>query len=309
MIKNKKLQLTGTLMGLMLFLSGCMSYDTNGNPTGVIYEYLVVPLQQLIIRLADLFGGNYGLAIIAITIIVRIIILPMNLSQSKKAMVQQEKMALVKPEMDEIQAALKNAETNEEKAAIQQEMMEFYKANDINMLGGIGCLPLLIQLPVFTAMYQAINLSNEIASSTFLGINLGEPYILFAIVAGVIYLGQAYVSMMGMSPEQKKQSRTMMFMSPIMITMISFSSPAGLALYWIAGGIFAVIQSLVTNMIFKPRLKAQLEEEFKNKPKVEVTKRRPTTKEPINNQSTTQLSYGNRNGQGRNAGKQQRNER
>lgn len=303
MIKNKKVQLTATLAGLMLFLSGCMSYDTNGNPTGVIYEYLVTPLQQLIIRLADLFGGNYGLAIIAITIIVRVIILPMNLSQSKKALVQQEKMALVKPEMDEIQAALKNAQTNEEKAEIQQEMMAFYKANDINMLGGIGCLPLLIQMPVFTAMYQAINLSNEIASSTFLGVNLGESYIPFAIIAGAIYLGQAYVSMMGMTPEQKKQSRTMMFMSPIMITMISFSSPAGLALYWIAGGIFAMAQSFITNMVFKPKLKAKLTEEFKNKPKVELKKRRPTIieeKEP-----TPQTSYRERNSsQGRNAGKQ-----
>ncbi|MBM6613377.1 membrane protein insertase YidC [Desemzia sp. RIT804] len=302
-MKNKKIQLTATLTGLMFFLSGCMSYDTNGNPTGIIYEYLVTPLQQLIIRLADLFGGNYGLAIIAITVIVRIIILPMNLSQSKKALVQQEKMALVKPEMDEIQAALKNAQSSEEKAEIQQEMMEFYKANDINMLGGIGCLPLLIQMPVFTAMYQAINLSNEIASSTFLGVNLGEPYILFAIVAGAIYLGQAYVSMLGMTPEQKKQSRTMMFMSPIMITMISFSSPAGLALYWIAGGIFAMGQSLITNMIFKPKLKARLAEEFKNKPKVEVKKRRPTIIEE--NETVPQSSYRNHNSnQGRNAGKQ-----
>lgn len=302
MIKNKKIQLTATLAGLMLFLSGCMSYDTNGNPTGIIYEYLVTPLQQLIIRLAELFGGNYGLAIIAITVIVRIIILPMNLSQSKKALVQQEKMALVKPEIDEIQAALKNAQSNEEKAEIQQEMMAFYKANDINMLGGIGCLPLLIQMPVFTAMYQAINLSDEIASSTFLGVNLGAPYILFAIVAGAIYLGQAYVSMLGMTPEQKKQSRTMMFMSPIMITMISFTSPAGLALYWIAGGIFAVAQTLITNMVFKPKLKAKLAEEFKNRPKVEL-KRRPVIIDesevapPVSNRNNT-------NNHGRNAGKQ-----
>lgn len=303
MIKNKKIQLTATLTGLMLFLSGCMSTDANGNPTGVIYEYLVVPLQQLIIRLADVFGGNYGLAIIAITIIVRIIILPMNLSQSKKALVQQEKMALVKPELDQIQADMKNAQTSEEKAEIQKEMMAFYKANDINMLGGIGCLPLLIQMPVFTAMYQAINLSNDIASSTFLGVNLGEPYILFAIVAGAIYLGQAYVSMMGMTPEQKKQSRTMMFMSPIMITMISFTSPAGLALYWIAGGIFAVAQSLITNMVFKPKLKARLAEEFKIKPKVALKTRRPIIIEE--NETATQNPYRNRNnGQGRNAGKQ-----
>lgn len=307
MIKNKKIQLTAIIAATMLFLSGCMSYDDSGNPTGFIYEYLVVPLQQLIIQLADFFGGNYGLAIIAITIIVRVIILPMNLSQSKKAMVQQEKMAMVKPQMDEFQAAIKEAPTNEEKARIQQDMMQFYKDNDISIMGGIGCLPLLIQLPVFTAMYQAINLSQEIANSTFLGVNLGDPSVLFAIIAGAVYLGQAYISMLGMSPEQKKQSRMMIFMSPIMITMISFSSPAGLALYWMAGGVFAVVQTLITNMVFKPRLKARLAEEFANRPPVQVKKRRPAEKVDVEEEPRKQLSnrQRNRNAQGRNAGKQQ----
>lgn len=304
MIKNKKFQLTATIAGLMLFLSGCMSYDDSGNPTGFIYQYLVVPLQDLMALLANFFGGNYGIAIIAITILVRVIILPLNLNQQKKAMIQQEKMAIVKPQIDEYQDAMKNAETSAEKAEMQQEMMAFYKENDINIMGGIGCLPLLIQLPVFTAMYQAINLSGEIASSSFLGVNLGNPSIIFAIIAGSIYLLQAYVSMAGMNPEQLKQSRTMMFMSPIMITVISFTSPAGLALYWMAGGVFAVLQSYITNKVFKPKLKAQLAEKFGDRPVVKVKQRRPA--EQQEQTKPTKISFSNRNNQGRNAGKQQR---
>lgn len=322
MKKMKKLYLSGTVMSLMLLLSGCMSYDKSGNPTGFIYNYLVVPTQKLMVMFADFFG-NYGIAIIVITIIVRLIILPLNLNQSKKSMVQQEKMALVKPEIDEIQAALKAAKTNEEKAEIQQEMMQFYKENDISMMGGVGCLPLLVQLPIFTAMFQAVRLSPEIANSTFLGFNLGETSVLLALLAGATYFGQSYISMIGMAPEQKKQMRTMMFMSPVMITFVSFTSPAGLALYWLTGGIFAIFQTMITNFYHKPRIKAQIAEQNKNRPITPKKKRQRTMEQmkettinkdatsrsgPNNKKHTTQARNAGKQkpGSGRNAGKQQR---
>ncbi|MGL4390423.1 MAG: membrane protein insertase YidC, partial [Carnobacterium maltaromaticum] len=166
--------------------------DKQGNPTGFIYEYLVVPTGNAIIWLADLFNGSYGLAIIFITLIVRIIILPLNLSQSKKSMVQQEKMAFIKPELDVVQQKQKAATTAEEKAAAQQELMDVYKRNNMSMMGGIGCLPILIQMPVFTAMFQAIRLSPQIAESNFLGLNLGDRNAYLAIAAGLVYVIQAF---------------------------------------------------------------------------------------------------------------------
>src|SRR5699024_7240945 len=114
------------------------------NPTGFIYEYLVVPTGKAIVWLAESLGGNYGLAIIVITIIVRIIILPLNFSQMRKSMIQQEKMKYIKPDLDDIQRRQKEATNQEEKAEISQEMMALYKDNNISMTGGIGCLPLLI---------------------------------------------------------------------------------------------------------------------------------------------------------------------
>jgi len=308
MKKNNKLLLTGSLLGVMLFLSGCMSTDKQGNPKGFIYEFLVVPTQQLIIWLADTFNGNYGFAIIIITLIVRIIILPLNLSQSKKSLTQQERMAFIKPEMDVIQAKQKAAVTPEEKAVAQQDLMALYKDNNMSMLGGIGCLPLLIQMPIFTAMFQAIRLSPEIANSTFLGISLGVRNIPLAIAAGLIYLVQAYVSMIGVAPEQKKQMKTMMYMNPIMILMFTISSPAGLGLYWLVGGFFGVFQTLITNFYFKPRIKAQITEEMKDRPKKEQVIK---TVEPLNEQLTltansTPRETASKNRNGRNVGKQQR---
>ena len=306
-MKNlKKLFLSGALLSVMVFLSGCMSHDSDGNPSGLIYEFLVVPTQQIIIQLANLFNGSYGLAIIAITLIVRLIILPLNLNQSKKSIIQQEKMALIKPEMEEVQKKQKAAVTPEEKAAAQQELMSLYKDNNMSMLGGIGCLPLLIQMPIFTAMFQAINLSGEISNSTFLGFSLGDQNIVLALAAGAVYFVQSYVSMIGLPEEQKKQMRTMMYVSPIMILMVSFTSPAGLGLYWFVGGIFAVFQTVITNFIFKPRIKAQVEAEAKKRPA--KPKRTIKQAEPVNQQSAalTEPTV-KRNARGRNAGKQQKN--
>lgn len=305
-MKNfKKLLLSGTLLSVMVFLSGCMGHDSDGNPSGTIYELLVLPTQRVIIQLADLFGGSYGLSIIAITLAVRLVILPLNLSQSKKSIIQQEKMALIKPEMDEVQKKQKAAVTAEEKAAAQQELMSLYKDNNMSMLGGIGCLPLLIQMPIFTAMFQAISLSKEIGSSTFLGFSLGDQNIALAIAAGAVYFVQSYVSMIGLPDEQKKQMRTMMYVSPIMILMVSFTSPAGLGLYWFVGGIFAVFQTLITNFIFKPKIRAQLEAEARKRPA--KPKRTIKQAEPVEQQTKVlNQPSKNENTHRRNAGKQQK---
>ncbi|SEL16724.1 YidC/Oxa1 family membrane protein insertase [Carnobacterium iners] len=308
MKKLNKYLLTGSLLSVMLFLSGCMSTDKQGNPEGFIYEFLVVPTQNLILWLADTFNGSYGFAIIIITLIVRVIILPLNLSQSRKSLAQQERTAVIKPELDVIQAKQKAATTSEEKATAQQELMSLYKENNMSMLGGIGCLPLLIQMPIFTAMFQAIRLSGPIAASTFLGINLGTRNIPLAIGAGLIYLVQAYVSMIGISPEQKKQMKTMMYMNPIMILMFTISSPAGLGLYWLVGGFFGVFQTILTNFYYKPRIQAEIAEEMKNRPKKErvIKQAEPIQEQPKELMSEKVSVRPSNDSSGRNSGKQQR---
>lgn len=302
---KKKLIFSAEMIAVMAFLSGCMQTDDSGNPSGLIYEYLVVPTGRMIVWLAELFGGNYGVAIILITVIVRVIIMPLNFSQIKKSMVQQEKMRYIKPELEDIQRRQKEAETPEEKANVSQEMMALYRENNISMTGGVGCLPILIQMPIFTAMYQAINLTPQIANSTFLGINLGERSILLAVLAGLIYMVQGYVSMLGMPEETRSQMKSMLLLNPAMILMFSWSSPAGLALYWLAGGIFAVAQTLIQNRLVKPRVQAEVAQELKDrpikKPKPIKTATPASTAAPKPAKSLTASQKA-----GRNAGKQQK---
>lgn len=304
---KKKLLLSAEMLSLLVVLTGCMQYDENKNPTGFIYDYLVVPTGKLIVMLAELLNGNYGLAIIAITIIVRLAIMPLNFSQIKKTMVQQEKMKYIKPELEDIQFRQKNAQTPEEKAAVSQEMMALYKENNISMTGGVGCLPILIQMPIFTAMYQAVNLTPEISASTFLGINLGVSSPLLAILAGVAYVIQGYVSTIGMPQETKSQMKSMMLMNPIMILMFSWSSPAGLALYWLAGGIFAAAQTALQNHMIKPKIQKQVEEEMKDRPVKKNVKMAKPASSSAPAQAVKALSSNNQKTdgkKGRNAGKQ-----
>ncbi|MGP6140030.1 MULTISPECIES: membrane protein insertase YidC [unclassified Jeotgalibaca] len=305
---SKKILFSAQMLALVTLLTGCMQYDENKNPTGFIYDYLVVPTGNAIVWLAELLGGNYGLAIIAITIIVRVLIMPLNFSQMKKSMIQQEKMKYIKPELEDIQRRQKEATTQEEKAEVSQEMMMLYKENNISMTGGVGCLPILIQMPVFTAMYQAVNLTPQIAESTFLGINLGNPSPMLAILAGVSYYFQSRISMQGMPEEQQAQMKSMMFMSPLMILFFSWSSPAGLALYWLAGGIFAVAQTYLQNQLIKPRIKAEVAAEMEKNPiKRPIKTAKPVAKPAVKPAKTLSASqqYSKKN-TGRNAGKQQR---
>ncbi|BCA85401.1 membrane protein insertase YidC [Enterococcus saigonensis] len=313
MTKFKNWLLASGLIGIMITLSGCVSVDKNGNPDkdGMIYRILVEPLGGFLQYLAKDFNWGYGLAIIMVTIIVRIILLPLGIHQSKQTMVQSEKMQFLKPQIDQAQAKLKAATSPEEQMQAQKEMQAVYKENNVSMFGGMGCLPLLIQMPIFSALYYTARFTPGIKSATFMGINLGDPSIVLVVIAGLFYLIQGFISQIGVPEEQKKTMRSMLIVSPLMIVFMSMSAPAGVTLYWVVGGLISCLQTFITNVIMKPRIKAQVQAEMKkNPPKTVVTPPRKdvTPTEPKTNVETYTKKNKNRNAgkQGRNVGKQKR---
>ena len=302
MNKWKNWLLGSGLVSILLFLSGCVRMDSNGNPdtSGIVYRVLVHPMGQAITYLVENFNWSYGWAVIAMTVIVRIIILPLGISQSKKTMIQSEKMQALKPQVEAAQQKLKAATTREEQMAAQ-----VYRENGLSMTGGIGCLPLLIQMPIFSALYFTARYTEGIRESSFYGIDLGSPSMVLVAIAGVAYLLQGYISTIGIPEEQKKTMRTMLIVSPAMIVFMSISAPAGVTLYWVVGGVFSCLQTFITNVMMKPRLKAQVAEELKqNPPKQVVTPRKDVTEsaKPADNKQPKNST----NNKGRNAGKQQK---
>ncbi|EOH86536.1 membrane protein insertase YidC [Enterococcus pallens] len=306
MNKMKKWLLGTGLLSLVVFLSGCVRMGSDGKPdtSGIVYRFLVVPLESFLEWMVHNFNWSYGLAIIVLTIIVRLIIMPLGINQSKKSLIQTEKMQSIKPQVDAAQAKLKEASTPEEQMEAQREMQAVYKENNVSMMGGIGCLPLLIQMPIFSALYYTARFSTGIQDSVFLGIDLAKPSYILVVFVGVAYLLQSYISLIGVPEEQKKTMRSMMIASPLMIVFMTFSSPAGVGLYWVVGGIFSCIQTFITNVLMRPRIKAQIKEDLaKNPPKQVVTPQTMKKAEPIKPKAVNQPK---KSSNGRNAGKQKR---
>ncbi|UDM32604.1 membrane protein insertase YidC [Lentilactobacillus laojiaonis] len=303
MKKLKRGSVILSLTGLIFILSGCVRTTKSGKPYGLVYDYLAKPAQAIMEWLAH-YVGSYGWAIIALTVIVRMILLPMMINQMKNSTIQQEKMQLIRPQMTELQNRAKEAKTPEEQQAASQAMMQLYRRNNISMTGGIGCLPLLIQLPVFAGLYSAIKYSPELSHTVFMGIKLGNTSWILAILSFLAYVLQGYVSLIGIPEAQKKQMRAMLLINPVMILVFTMSSPAGLGLYFFIGGLFACLQTIIINL-YRPKIKRDIEKEMAELEPISVDELLPkkiVSDESSNeNQSTPNKNVNNHK---RNAGKQ-----
>ena len=299
--KNKFVLLATMALTSLVFLSGCVGIDRKtGNPTGFIWNVLGRPMGEAIKFFANYLGLGFGLGIIIVTLIVRLIILPLGLYQSWKATYQSEKMNYLKPILGPIQDRMKTAKTQEEKLLAQQELMMAQRENGVSMFGGIGCLPLLIQMPFFSALFFAAQHTKGIAGQTFLGIPLGKPSLLLTAIVAVLYYIQSVLSLHGIEDETQKESmRKASLMSPIMIAVFSVLNTAGVTLYWVVGGVIQIIQQFVVNYLIRPNLRKRVAEEYKNNPPKATSHR---VKKDVTPTATTQLQHKPKSN--RNAGKQ-----
>lgn len=274
------------LVVVSFVLVGCIKYDASGQPTGWVFEYIGRPTIQLLDWIAGLFTNasgekNYGLAIIIVTILTRIFMLPSSIKMTKSSMMSAAKMELAQPEIKEIQAEMDATQDPSVKAQLQQELLAVHKKYDINMFGDTlgGCLPLLIQMPFITAVYAAIRSSQEIASSSFLGIHLGKRSILIVALVVLAYFLQGWLmqkqsTVSSSNPQAQQTTKMMMLMNPLMLGWISWASAAGLGLYFLTGGIFMIVQQLYINHQVRPRIEAMVEEKREYYESLPRTKRK-----------------------------------
>ncbi|KGX90686.1 OxaA precursor [Pontibacillus halophilus JSM 076056 = DSM 19796] len=241
----KRLSLIFILLTTML--AACAP-QTGGD--GFFQSTFVQPFTSLIELLAGVTGDNYGLAIVLITVIIRLVVMPFMLSSYKKQQDMKSKMEVMKPEMEDIQGRLKGASSEEERKEAQQELVQLYQKHGVNPLN-MGCLPMLLQMPILMGFYFAIRGSEEVASHTFLWFNLGETDLLLAVIAGILYFINYRISMMGLPEQQQKQMKVMGLLSPVMILVISLSTPAALPLYWAVGGLFLIVQTYVSKRMYQ----------------------------------------------------------
>lgn len=206
---------------------------------GGLVDFLSQSL-QFFYRITGLLGvPNYGLAIILFTVAVKILLSPLTYKQLKSIKRMQE----LQPKVQEIQKKYKN---NPQKA--QQAMLELYRAEKINPLG--GCLPLLVQMPILFALFAALrdffnparNPAVKMEHANFFWVpNLGQtdPYFLLPVLVAVSTFLQQRVSMV--NPQDSSQ-RTMLIVMPLIIGWMSSQLPAGLALYWVVFSVMGILE-------------------------------------------------------------------
>lgn len=205
--------------------------------------YIVYPLSWLITYFATLFGNNYGLSIIVVTLIIRLAILPLMIKQMKSS----KAMQALQPEMQKLKEKY-SSKDQQTQQKLQQETMALFQKHGVNPIA--GCFPLLIQMPILIGFYHAIMRTQEIAQHNFLWFDLGErdPFFILPIVAGITTFAQQKLMMAGTSgqnPAMMPQMQMMLWLMPIMIVIFAVNFPAALSLYWVVGNLFMIGQTFL----------------------------------------------------------------
>jgi YidC/Oxa1 family membrane protein insertase len=188
---------------------------------------------------------NYGIAIILLTVLIKTIIYPLTYKQ----MASMRKTVSLQPKIKAIQEKYKN---DKEKA--NTAVMELYKEHNVNPMG--GCLPIVIQLPIFWALYSTLRNfkydPSNVSAHMFLGFDLTHiygftltPHLILPIFAAATTYFQTKVTNPNASTDPTQ--KTMLYMMPLFFAYISATVPSGLALYWVTMNCVSILQQLYIN--------------------------------------------------------------
>lgn len=225
----------------------------NPNLTDVV-EYGIITFFAkpvfLLLNFLHSYTANWGWAIILLTLIVRIILFPL----SYKGMVSMQKLKEVAPKMKELQAKYKD-----DPQKLQSQMMQLYKKHGANPMG--GCLPLILQIPVFFAIYRVLYNAVELKSTGWIlwihDLSVMDPYFVLPILMGIsMYMHQVLTPNTIADPTQAKIFKLL----PVVFTLFLITFPAGLVLYWTVNNIFSIIQQLLINKMMEKKKALEIEE-------------------------------------------------
>ncbi len=230
---------------------------TSGGYDGSLFSAIFVkPLAWLIIRFGIIFK-NYGIAIILVTLLIRLVMYPMT----KKTAMQSEKMKYAQKELEKLELKYKDKKDQQSMMQKSQEMMIIYKKYNINPIS--GCLFALIQIPLFFSFYEAMNRLPAIFEENFLGFQLGTSpitaiqngkyyYLIFVVLVAVAtFYSFKLNSGATMSQDQAKQMKLFSKISVAMITVASITMSVGIQLYWIFNSAFTIVQNLLVKRMKK----------------------------------------------------------
>ena len=215
------------------------------------FGFIAIPFLY-VLHFFNRFTGSYGIDIILLTVLIKLLMAPLT----HKSFVSMKQMQKLQPQMERLKEKFKN-----DKEKLNKEIMELYRRNGVNPLG--GCLPMLLQFPVFIGLYNALSTPIELRHASFLwikdlsrpdweslpfvigGWQLGIPVL--TLLMGASMFIQTWMTPSAGDPNQRK----IMLMMPLMFTFMFVSFPAGLTVYWLVNNILTIAQQYWINRMNK----------------------------------------------------------
>ena len=210
-----------------------------------MFTFLAQPIIYLIHFIYS-FTDSYAISVILITITVRLILLPLFIKSAKHQKNSKEIMIMIRPKLDELTAKLKKSSDQSEKLKYQKEIQELTADSMKSSL--LGCLPIVIQLPILFSLFYAITIDSAIANENLLWMNLGSMDIGISIIAGLIYLIQSFISL---DKNQPTNVKVITFINPIVILIFSLFNPSIIPIYWAVSALFLIAQQLLIKTLYK----------------------------------------------------------
>ncbi len=210
----------------------------------------IKPLAWVIVNIGKLLWSNYGLAIIVITILIKLVLMPLTL----KSMKQSESIKQAQPKLNKIEKKYANKTDQESMMMKSNEMMAVYKEYKINPMS--GCLIGFLQIPLFFAFYEALNRLPILFEGKFLWFHMGMTplaaagegywyYLILPIIVGLVTYFSFKMNNNNMSGEQANQMKMMFNIMIVMIFITSFSMSVAIIIYWITNSILTILQNLL----------------------------------------------------------------
>jgi YidC/Oxa1 family membrane protein insertase len=196
--------------------------------------------------------GNWGFAIIVMTILIRLAFIPLTQRSMISMRKTQENMAKLQPKIRKIKEKYRDKRDMESRRKMNEETMALYQKEGVNPMSSLaGCFPLLLQLPVLYGMFRMLTVVVELRGAPFFGwivdLSAPDPYFITPIVMGVTMFAQQLMTMAKTEdPQQRSQQRIMLFM-PLMFTYFFLWAPSGLVVYWLVNNILGIGQQYFVN--------------------------------------------------------------
>lgn len=211
----------------------------------VLSKYLFLALQWV-----NGFVGNYGVSIILLTTVIRAALFPLTYRSAITMRQSAKKMAKIQPRVKAIQDKYrKGKRTIESQRQMNDEVMAIYKKEGINPMGSLGgCLPLLLQMPIFIAFYNLLSVTIELRGAPFFlwvkDLSRMDPTWIWPILMGISWLVQQWMTS---STIPDPVQRRMMLVMPVIFTYMMISMPSGLVIYWFVSNVIGLAQQYIIN--------------------------------------------------------------